>query len=179
MEWLFQLFEKITSFIPRIRLINPDEGGVRITLGSKVKVLRAGWYIYWPLIQVICAIAIMPQIIDVRCQSVLTADGVNMCAGGAIKYRVKDAGAAILKVQDYDETLQALSLGIISRYINSRSYDDCKDVVDIEIAVQKGVKEEARGWGLDIQSVFITDLGKARNLRLLIDKGILPVADYE
>ena len=108
-----------------------------------------------------------PQVVDLRPQSVSTHDKKSLCCGGAVKYRVKDAAAAILKVQDYDATLQALCLGIIQRYFAKKDDDDYSDLEDY---VLKGVKEAARGWGLDILVVYITDIGVAQNIRLLTDK---------
>jgi len=172
MDFLKQLFERILSIFPRIWLVEPNEGGVRCTCGKYYRSIRPGAYLYWPLIQNITTVNIAQQIKDIRCQSVMTQDRVDMAAGGAIKYRIKDACAAILKVQDYDQTLQALSLGIISRYINNRNYADINSINDIEGCVLKGIREDARGWGIDVMSVYITDLGRAQNIRLLTNGNV-------
>jgi len=74
----------------------------------------------------------------------------------AIMYRIKDASNALLKVQDYDRSLQTLSLGIVSQHINQ--HDSPLDVETIVLTVQKGIKEHARGWGLEIMRVYMTDI---------------------
>lgn len=167
MNWLTQLIDRLLCWIPRIWLVSPDEGGVRVTLGNRVHPTGPGWYIYWPLIQECTKVTVTPQVVDIRSASVLTADMQNLCCGGAIKYRIKDAATAILKIQDYDQSLQALCLGVISRYISKREFKACIDIEDIEDCVLKGIREAARGWGLDIMSVYITDIGQAKNLRIL------------
>lgn len=172
MNWLTQLLDRLLCWIPRIQLVSPDESGIRVTLGKRVKSTPPGWYVYWPLIQKIMVITVTPQVVDIRPQSVLTHDGKSLCCGGAIKYRIKDSAAAILKVQDYDKTLQALCLGVISRYFASR---DAGDYGDLENCVLKGVKEAARGWGLDILAVYITDIGISRNIRLLMDRSNIEI----
>lgn len=172
MQWLQQLFEWITCWIPRICLVNPDEAGVRVTLGSRVRFILPGWYIWLPLIQECTVVTVTPQVVDLRAQSVLTRDGRDMCFGGGIMYRIKDAGRAILKVNDFDKSLQTVALGVISRYISYKEFNDCRDINDIEDTVLKGVKEHARGWGLDIMRVYVTDLGTARNLRILTDRAM-------
>lgn len=166
MNWLKELLQSIANLIPRIWLVNPDESGVRITLGKHYKPTPPGWYVYWPIIQDPIKLTVTPQIKDIRSQSVLTPYNESFCVGGAVKYRIKDAVAAILKVQDFDQTLQALCLGIISRYFADKVNDDYSDLEDY---VVKGVKGAARGWGLDVMAVYITDLGPTRNIRLLSD----------
>ena len=169
MDWLKQIFDKLLSFIPRIWLMSPNEAGVRITLGKYVKDVEAGWYIYLPMIQEIQAIVITPQIVDLKSQSVITKDGKDLCISGAIMYRVRDASLSILKVHDYDESIRTLSLGIIAEYTSRHDFISCRDLEAITDWVLKGIKENARGWGLDIMKVFITDIGTTRNLRLLTD----------
>ena len=179
MNWIQQIFEQLTCWIPRIWLVSPDEAGVRVTLGNRVRSTPPGWYIYLPLIQECTKVTVTPQIKDIRPQSVLTRDGKSFCCGGAVKYRIKDATAAILKVQDFDQTLQALCLGVISRYFAER---DAGDYKDLESYVLKGVKEAARGWGLDILAVYTTDIGVTQNIRILADTSnitVIPIMGSE
>jgi len=172
MDWLTQFLDKILAFVPRVWLVQPNEGGVRTTCGKRVRSLNPGIYVYWPLIQEMQSVIVVQQIKDVRCQSVATRDGTDLAVSGAIKYRVKNAEWAILRVQDYDQTLQTLAMGIITRYINERDYETCRNVRDIEETVLKGIREDARGWGIDVMSVYITDLGRTRNIRLLTNGNV-------
>jgi len=107
----------------------------------------------------------MPQVIDLRPQSVLMPDGKSMVVSGAVRYRVVDAGKAILKVVDYDESIVATALGAIA---------DCISVIGntattkrLGEVVRAALAKEVSGWGLKIESVYITDLDKCRSLRLL------------
>lgn len=131
---------------------------------------------YWPLIQEMIKITITPQVVDLRAQSVLTRDGKDMCFGGAIMYRIREASNAILKVQDYDKSLQTLALGIISRYISKM---EKPDISRIETAILDGIRKDARGWGIEIMRVYITDLGTAKNIRILTDQPIVGAGIYE
>ena len=179
MNWLTQLLDRLLCWIPRIWLISPDESGVRVTLGNRVSSSLPGWYIYWPLIQEMTIITVTPQVVDLRVQSVMTRDGRDMCFGGAIMYRIRDAQNAILKVQDYDKSLQTLALGIISRYVGKIELNQQLEISSIETAILDGVRKDARGWGLEIMRVYITDLGIAKNIRLLTDQPIVGVGTYE
>lgn len=171
MNWLIQFIDRLFSFVPRIWLVNPDEAGIRITLGKHYRAIVPGWYIYWPLIQECTTITVTPQVVDLRAQSVFTRDGWDLCFGGGIMYRVSDSVKAILKVNDYDKSLYTLALGIVTNYINQHEFDDC-NVADIQNAILEGVRKDAEGWGLKIMRMYVTDFGTTKNIRIL---GNVPV----
>ena len=80
---------------------------------------------------------------------------------------VKDVYKAIFYVQDIDKSLETLALGIILEYVNNRTLEDCQDVNGLKKEILKGIRDAAQGWGLKIERVYITDLDKARNIRLI------------
>ncbi len=153
-----------------IFLMGPDEAGVRVTLGTRVKVLAPGFYFHWGIIQQILYTTVTTQVIDLRPQSVYTRGGRNLTVSGIIKYKVTDIRKAMLEVQDYDRSLQALSLGVLLTILSTT--ENVEDLPPDEIADQVLVKirEEASGWGLKIQKVYISDFGYVRNIRLLTDR---------
>ena len=176
MTWLTQLIDRLLSVIPRVIVIAPDEAGVRCTpmLVRDVRIasLIPGWWMYWPLIQSIEVIKIKTQIKDLRPQSVWTADRAEMTVSGAIRYRVRSAQKALLEVYDYDQNIQAVALGIIQQYIREHELQNLNTQC-IEQEVLKGVREASTGWGLYIEKVYITDIGRTWNIRLLMNEPIL------
>ncbi len=173
MEWLTNILETLRNVFPRTFTVFPDEAGVRITLGTRVKTLKPGWYIYWPVIQHAEKLSVMPQAVDLRPQSVHTSDGVDMVIGGAILYRISDAKKAILNVLDYDRSVQVLALGVIADFFMGEHEKDWKvNLESLRDSILQGVREEAAGFGLKIMKIYITDLGCAKNLRVLGDTAI-------
>ncbi|MCK5609615.1 SPFH domain-containing protein, partial [Candidatus Pacearchaeota archaeon] len=158
MEWLNNILETLRNIFPRTFTVLPDEGGIRITLGTKVEPLQPGWYIYWPIIQHVEAVSVTPQAVDLRPQSVRTSEGNDMIIGGAILYRISDARKAILNVQDYDRSVQILALGVIAEYVRGIVLGSLR-IGKLREAILAGVREEAAGFGLKIMKVYITDLG--------------------
>lgn len=167
MEWLADLLKNLRDFLPRKYFINPDEGGVRITLGKHVKTLTPGWYYYWPVIQECEGMNTSPQVVDLRPQSAMTKDFVDIAISGGIKYRVSDSKKALLDVQDYDKSIQTLALGIICEFISSHKFEDLSDLTDLREMILSGVRDEAAGMGLKIMKVYITDIGRTKNIRMM------------
>lgn len=167
MEWLKKLFDKLLSVFPCILILAPYEAGIRITFGKRCTAKSSGWYLYWPLIQRMIWMEIQTQVVDLRTQSVRTQDNHDIIISGAIQYSIKDIEKAIVNVQDVDKSLETLSLGIILDFVRGKSLKDCQDLDVLRLEILKGLKDAAKGWGLKIEKIFITDLGRTRNLRLL------------
>ncbi|MCK5608867.1 hypothetical protein KAR91_43745 [Candidatus Pacearchaeota archaeon] len=175
MTWLTNLIDRLLSIFPRLVLIAPDETGVRYTpgfiQGVHIKSLMPGWWLYWPLIQNIETIRCKTQIVDLRPQSVWTQDRIEMTVSGAIRYRVRSAQKALLEVYDYDQNIQAVALGIIQQYIREHELENL-NTQQIEQEVLKGVRKASEGWGLYIEKVYITDIGRTQNIRILLNESI-------
>lgn len=175
MEWLTRLLDRLLSIFPRVVIVAPDETGVRytpgFTKGVYITPLIPGWWLYWPLIQNIETIRCKTQVKDLRPQSVWTSDRVEMTVSGAIRYRVRSAQKALLEVYDYDQNIQAVALGIIQQYIREHELQNL-NTQRIEAEVLKGVREASAGWGLYIEKVYITDIGRTQNIRILLNESI-------
>lgn len=167
MDWLQQIFERFLSVLPRIQQISPNKLGVRILFGKFVKILKPGWYIYWPWIHEVQWAIVKPQVVDLRAQSVGTIDGKSLVVSGAIQYKITDIKKALLEVQDYDKSLETLALGIILEFVKNKTSALCHDTDLLKQEILKGIRDAASGWGLKIDKVYITDFDKSRNLRLL------------
>lgn len=180
MNWLNRLFEWFFRFVPQIFLVAPDEAGVRITpklrKGVWVRDLEPGWWLYWPVLQSAEKIRVKTQVVDLRPQSVWTADRHEVVISGCIKYRVENARKALLDVFDFDANIQTLALGIIFDFVTARELGDLKqNLQSLKSEILKGVRETSRGWGLRVEAIYLTDIGKVRNLRLLTNESLLTI----
>lgn len=173
-EWLNQFFTSISKFFPVLWSVEPDESGIRTTLGKHVKDTPPGWYLLWRLIQVAEKIKVVPQVIDLRGQSITTRDGKSILISGAVQYRVTNARKAILEVYDYDSNLQNVALGVLARYAAAHTYDECRSTTALEKEVLEGVRDAASGWGLKVMRCFVTDLCESRCIRVVGDS-IVPL----
>ncbi len=175
MNWLSQLIEWLFCWVPRIMLVGPDEEGVRETLGRRWKRLKPGWYLWWPPIQRVIRIVVTPQVVNLPGQSAYTTDNVSIVISGALQYRIDDGAKVLLEVQDYDESLRALSLGIITAYVNSKTLRECMDIDSLCNEILKGIRKASAGWGIKIMRVLITDLAPVQSFRIIGNSNVLPL----
>ena len=181
MNWLNDLISRLLTVFPRLTLVQPDEEGVRFTPklrgGLRIRTLQPGIYVWWPLIQKLWTLKVKTQVKDLRSQSVWTADRHEMTISGAVRYREKSAMKALCEVYDYDQNIQAVALGIIQQYIREHKLE-CLDTKQIEEEVLKGVREASEGWGLRVERVYITDIGRTWNVRLLTNSGPFNLSEH-
>jgi len=169
MQWLERLFDKILALLPSIILVEPTEQGARITGGKRYKIIGPGWYFVWPVVQYIVRMDVVTQVVDLPPQTVTTKDGHGLVVSGTIRYRIVDIEKALFAVQDVDKAFSTLALGVILEYISTRNLSECGDIEAVKKELRRGVAEAASGWGLKIEQVYLTDLGKVRSLRLFGD----------
>ncbi len=167
MDFLNKIFAAIMKLVPRLELIQPDEAGVRVTLGTIEKILSPGWYIFWPIFQEMFYTTVTTQVMDLRSQSVPSKNGHDLILSGAIRFKIVDIRKAMLEVKDIDESLTALSLGVLLAVASIMTEEELADTEKLGDSILKKIREEAAGWGLKLQKVYITDLGRTRNIRLL------------
>lgn len=175
MNWLSELINRLFCWVPRIVLVGPDEGGVRETYGHKFTLLVPGWYVYWPLLQECFVISVTPQVVDLRGQSLWTVNGDNIVMSGTVMYRVDHADRALLQVQNCDQSLQALALGILSDYVAEKTLEECRDREMLKQETLNRIRKVTVGWGLKIMGVYISDIGNVENIRLIGDTAVVPV----
>lgn len=169
MTWIVQLLDKIFCWVPRLWFVFPDESGIRITLGNQVKDCPSGWYWEWPLIHEVLKVNTAIQGMRFAIQSVMTKDNVDLAIRGAVLYRVTNAKKAIFETADFDDALEAVTGGVIEQFVSSRTYADLSDREVLKSEIKKGLREEAAGWGIRLMRVYIPDIGRVRNIRVLSD----------
>lgn len=169
MTWLIQLVDKLFCWIPRLWFVYPDEAGVRITLGSYVSDCSPGWYIEWPLIHTVIKVNTATQGVRFAIQSVTTKDDVDLAIRGAILYRITNARKAIFETADFDDALEAITGGVIEQFVSNKTYADLSDREVLKTEIKKGLRDSAAGWGIRLARVYIPDIGRVRNIRVLSD----------
>lgn len=169
MEWLSRIFDKILSLIPEVVTVDPHERAVRITGGSRYRAIGPGWYICWPVIQKVLAMEVVTQVVDLPAQTIRTGDGQDVVVSGAIRYHIRDITKALFEVQDLDKALSTLALGVILEYVQTQTLADCHNIEGVKAELRKQLAEAACGWGVRVEQVYLTDLGRVRSFRLFGD----------
>ena len=159
--------EKTAKILPRFETVFPYERGVFLRKGKYKRSLEPGLYFCFPVIDEIQKLDVTPQVINLPNQSVTTKDGKTLAISGAVEYSIYDPQKALLDVQNFDASLQNLSMGVIGNYVKQRAYQDCIKQNGFEQEVIERIRDRASEWGLKVSRFWITDLARHHVYRLM------------
>jgi regulator of protease activity HflC (stomatin/prohibitin superfamily) len=149
-------------------LVEPDEAGIRVTFGNRVKDLGSGWYWYCPLFQNIRKVNIVSQVIDLPEQMLTSRDGKTIFISGGIVYSIKHPRKTILNVQDYDQAIQVIGMRYITQYVMEREFEGCKDIDQVCKGIFEAVRRHGFKWGIEVEEAFLTDMAEGKVVRIAL-----------
>ena len=163
-EWIVDAFSRLRFWA----VIQPDEMGVRTFCGRFEKVLPPGVYLVFPVLGEVTVAQVKEQVIDIRAQSLTTADNHSVAIGVSIAYEVMDPMRAFFQVQDWDESLANEALRVVGQFVCNHSYSQCKDAKTLNEALIKDLRVIATNrWGIKILRIGISDLVECKAYRLM------------
>lgn len=175
-EFLRQIFEWLYQFWP-VRIIHDWEQGVRCRFGNATSLLTAcngiggtGLQVFWPVIGEISVYETNIEVSETPLQTHTTIDDVAVTISLGVKYRIFDLKRMYQNIHDPIETLENEICSAAGRCI-----------VDMEFAalssrlcehVMRESKEQMGEWGIEICSISLINLTKARPIRLITSHSV-------
>ncbi len=167
------MFERIIDFIagfwnvlrPWV-VVNEFEGGVILRFGRYHRKLNPG--LHWKLPVADAAVTTSTAIttMALRPQTLTTRDDLTVVISAIVKYHIADVRAYLLDIWDSADVLNDVTLGAIKETVASVDYSDLQSPT-IEENVLAIVQEEAAKFGVHVQKVTFSDLGRVRSIRLI------------
>ena len=161
-DFLVNFYQAIFPFF----VVDAYQNAVVLRLGKFNRKVTPGFHWKWPVIEDVITEIIATTTLNGDFQSLTTRDGKNIVVRSVTKYHVADVEIFTIKVTDALDALGDIILGETKKIIISRTWEECRsELLDNEIT--KSVRREAKKWGVDVDSVTITDLALMRSIRLL------------
>ena len=164
LDILIRFYEEIKPF----QSVSPWEAGLRVRLGKHVKVVEPGVHLKLPLIDSYHLLNVVPRVVNLPHQSLETSDKKTLAVSAALAYSVSDIEKCLVEVDDHDESLINLAMGLIAYYISNHQGSDCSHDA-IQAGVLPSLREIAEDWGLEVSHLYVTDLCQHKAYRLLHD----------
>ncbi len=160
--WIESAYDLLTPCV----IIREWEGAIKLRFGKFKKVLEPGLAWKIPLVDEIHTCSIAAETISTKSQSLMTKDNVSIFVSGAVKCRVIDPEAYLIKVKDVDNAIGDISQGAIKRVVTESTFEECRGY-EIDGKVKAKLNSEAAKWGVKIESVIIGTLDRGRTIRLI------------
>jgi regulator of protease activity HflC (stomatin/prohibitin superfamily) len=146
---LFALF-----MVSALRVVNDEERGVILRLGRVIGMKGPGLILIIPFVDRMHRVDVSVLNPKIPSQKVSTKDGVAVKVNALISFRVSDAVAATVQMEDYHLAAHTLAQTVLRKAV-SQSYrcDLLSPRADIERKFHETLKESSELWGIKMLSV--------------------------
>jgi regulator of protease activity HflC (stomatin/prohibitin superfamily) len=152
------------------KVVNQTDEAVRLRFGKFKEVLKPGLHWKWSFADEILSHSVLWTTYSVPAQSLTTKDGKDVVVKLIIKYRIVDIQTFLLEVWDAIDAISDMTQGISFDIVKERTWDELH-TLDLKPLITRKARLEAKRWGIEIETVTLSDLAKIRSIRLLNDNG--------
>lgn len=166
-QWLNDLLSALLRFIPRVRIVPATMGGVAFVRGKARLISSGRLYPYWPFWTELLIVPVVRQTLNLPNQ-VLVPRGSEkaLVLSGVVVYEIADPVRALSQVHDLDDAIRDMALVAIREVVSQahvgKLYFSPKSV---NKALLHAVRARMRGWGVNVQQVFLSDAAPCTVIR--------------
>lgn len=154
-----------------IKIVKEYERGVKFTLGKFSGVMTPGLKIVIPLIQSWQRVDMRVKAVDVPDQDCITKDNVSVRVNAVLYFKIAEAKAAILEVENYFYATSQLSQTTMRDVVGEVSLDDLlKERDKISKRIQQIVDKATDPWGIKVSSVDLKHIELPNDMKRTMAK---------
>lgn len=145
--------------LPSIKVLKEYERGIVLTLGRYSTTLGPGFNLIIPIFQQLIKVDTRITTQDIPQQEVITKDNVPVGINAVVYFRVEEAQAAVLEIQNYAYAVAQYAQAALRDVIGGVELDTLLTERDqLAEEIKKTVDEETNAWGIDVTAIKIQDI---------------------
>lgn len=165
-----EFMHSLGNWIPRPTIVRATEGGVAFWFGKWVKVVQPGWRLNWPALMALEVVPVVRQVIQLRPQTLLTADSKTIIAGAVIVYSINNVRKYLVENFDTEESIaeisgHALRDAVIGKTLAQIQETDGRRSIDRALVVE--ASKALANFGVNVETMRLTDFAPARVINLV------------
>ncbi len=170
--WII-IFIAAFLIIAGLKVINQYQRGVRFTLGKYSGIMNPGLNYIIPIIQTFRRVDIRQTTIDLKPQSVMTKDQVNLNIDGVVFYVIQQPEKVILNVENLITQLSDKASSELKEIIGNRTMSESlmeRDKIAKELlgklneAIEDKNSRNRKDWGIEIKAIQINNINLPQEL---------------
>lgn len=165
-DWLISIWGQLIPFA----IVNQQNKALRLRFGKYNKILEPGIHFKIPFFDEVFDQHVLWTTHSMPSQSLTTKDGKDVVIKGIIKYKISDYKTYTLEVWDATDAISDMTQGIIFDIVKYKTWEELQHE-DLKNSITRKARLEAKRWGIEIETVTLSDLAKIRSIRLLSDNG--------
>jgi regulator of protease activity HflC (stomatin/prohibitin superfamily) len=169
-EKLFEFIQQFAELFKFWEVVHPYEGGLVLRLGVYHRDLKPGfnWLIPFGVDHTITEYTVK-RTSRVHSMSTDTKDGTTIGFEAVIKWKIKDLHKSLLESSSLKDAIADCCMGVIGTALSEWTYEEIRHGKLVE-ELTAACRKEGWAWGVEIMSVKLAGVARARNLRLLQDQ---------
>lgn len=147
-------------------VVMPWEQGVRVTWGSKSRVIEAGVWLKLPLVHVVYVMEKRTRVVTMAPQTISTLDGQALTLSCSVSYEIIDIEKLFNSLYQPDLSIQNIIQSEVANYVSKNVMSDIRpDKIEASVKLQ----DQGMNWGLKIHSVRVLNFANVKTYRLIQD----------
>jgi regulator of protease activity HflC (stomatin/prohibitin superfamily) len=154
-----------------IRILNEYERGVIFRLGRVIATKGPGLIILIPVVDKMVKIDMRTITMDVPPQDVITRDNVSIKVNAVVYFRVIDAKAAVIDVENYLYATSQLSQTTLRSVCGQMELDEIlSEREKINLQIQEILDRSTEPWGIKVSHVEVKQIDLPEEMKRAIAK---------
>ncbi len=163
---LWEVIKEIWGWFEWLTFIDEWEEAVVLQTGRFRRVLKPGWWLIVPFaIDEVFTMNVKPSAMELDEQALTTSDDKDIVVKGVLMWSIFDIRKAICDVEDVEETLGDIALGIVQDMVETREWAYIK-TAECRREIKKAIQVQARKWGITVSTFKFQSIVRARTFKV-------------
>lgn len=163
-DFLLSILDKLLPFT----VVNQTDKGVRLRFGKFIQVTPPGFHWKIPFADEVIKHTVLWTTHSAPAQSLTTKDGKDIVVKAIVKYKIADIETFALEVWDAIDAISDMTQGIVFEIVRDKTWEELQSP-DLKSLISRKARNEAKRWGIEIETVTLSDLARITSIRLLND----------
>jgi regulator of protease activity HflC (stomatin/prohibitin superfamily) len=154
-----------------VRVVAQWERMLVLRLGKFSAITEPGVRFIMPVIDTAIMVEMRVQTISIQQQQAITQDNVPVVLNGVLFFKVVNAEAAALNVQDYRAAIWRLAQATLRDVAGKLSLDELLSHQDrLESEIATNIAPQAKSWGLEVDAIKLEDIAVPEELKKMMSR---------
>jgi regulator of protease activity HflC (stomatin/prohibitin superfamily) len=160
LAWVIPILVIAAVVLPQmIRILREYERGVIFRLGKLLRAKGPGLILLIPIVDRMVRVDLRVITIDVPKQEMMTRDNVPVSVDAVVYFRVMDAEAAIIKVENFLKATSLIAQTTLRSVIGQAELDELLSQREkINQHLQEIIDRQTEPWGIKVTAVEVKDV---------------------
>ena len=169
--WIGWIFEWLGKLIPRLLIVRSTHGGVKFVGGSKVKELKPGLHVYWPVVTEVEVIPVARQTHNLVTQVLMTKDGKSIVIGAVVIYEINSIVDALSNNWDVSDTISDVTQMAVVNIVNGWDFAELQKELGAKVENELSIetRRQLKPFGVKVIRCGVSDFSLCRVHRVITD----------